>query len=68
MSISRFFDFWVLKNMSWTWILLAAFKKVVYLYDDLKDDYEKQGFSDKSEEILTNYENAFNLFELEFEI
>jgi len=47
---------------------MSAFNKVVYLYEELKEDYERQGFSDNSEEILTSYKNAFNLFESEFEI
>ena len=47
---------------------MSAFNKVVYLYDELKEDYELLGFSDNSEEILTNYKNAFNFFESEFEI
>jgi len=47
---------------------MSAFNKVVYLYDELKEDYERQGFSDNSEELLTSYKNAFNLFESEFEI
>ena len=47
---------------------ISAFNKVVYLYDQLKEDYEQKGFNDKSEELLTNYNNAFNLFESEFEI
>ena len=47
---------------------MGAFNKVVYLFDILKEDYESQGFSDNSEELLTNYEKAFNLFESEFEI
>ena len=38
------------------------------LYDELNEDYERQGFSDISEELLTSYKNAFNLFESEFEI
>ena len=41
---------------------------MVYLYDELKEDYERQGFSDNSEELFTNYKKAFNLFESEFEI
>ena len=36
--------------------------------DELKEDYDLQGFSDNSEELLTNYKNALNLFESEFEI
>ena len=47
---------------------MGAFNGVVYLYDELKEDYEQQGFNDNSEELLKNYKNAFNLFESEFEI
>ena len=47
---------------------MNAFNRVVYLYDELKEDYESKGFSDNSEELLANYKNAFNLFESEFEI
>jgi len=47
---------------------MSAFNGVVYLYDDIKVDYEQQGFNDNSEELLKNYKNAFNLFESEFEI
>ena len=47
---------------------ISAFNEVVYLYDQLKEDYEQNGFNDISEEILTNYEKAFHLFESEFEI
>ena len=47
---------------------MSAFKEVVFLYDELKDDYEKLGFNHNSEELLTNYKRALNLFESEFEI
>ena len=47
---------------------MSAFNRVVYLYDELKEDYEQKGFNDNSEELLKNYNNAFNLFESEFEI
>jgi len=47
---------------------MSAFNGVVNLYDELKVDYEQQGFNDNSEELLKNYKNAFNLFESEFEI
>ena len=47
---------------------ISAFNEVVYLYDQLKEDYEKQGFNNNSEELFTNYKNAFSLFESEFEI
>ena len=47
---------------------MGAFNGVVYLYDLLKEDYEQKGFNDNSQELLTSYKNAFNLFESEFEI
>ena len=47
---------------------MNAFNEVVYLYESLKMDYEQQGYNDTSEELMTNYKNAFNLFESEFEI
>ena len=47
---------------------MSAFNNVVNLYDLLKEDYEQKGFNDNSEELLTNYKNAFNLFESQFEI
>ncbi len=47
---------------------MSAFNEVVYLYDELKDNYQKKGFDDDSEDLLVNYKNAFNLFESEFEI
>ena len=47
---------------------MNAFNGVVCLYEDVKVDYELQGFNDNSEELLSNYQNAFNLFESEFEI
>ena len=47
---------------------MNAFNEVVFLYDQVKIDYERQGFNDNSEDLLSNYENAFNLFESEFEI
>ena len=47
---------------------ISAFNRVVYLYDELKEEYDQKGFNESSEELLTNYENAFNLFESEFEI
>jgi uncharacterized membrane-anchored protein YhcB (DUF1043 family) len=47
---------------------MSAFNEVVNLYEALKMDYEQQGYNDNSEELLTNYKNAFNLFESEFEI
>ena len=47
---------------------MGAFNGVVYKYDVLKEDYEEKGFNDNSDEFLTNYKNAFKLFEAEFEI
>jgi len=47
---------------------ISAFNGVVYLYDELKEDYEQQGFNDNSEKLFTNYKIAFNVFESEFEI
>ena len=47
---------------------MTAFNGVVYLYDELKKDYDQQGYNSNSEEFLNNYKNAFNLFESEFEI
>ena len=47
---------------------INAFNQIVFIYDELKEDYEQKGFNDNSEELLTNYKNAFNLFEAEFEI
>ena len=47
---------------------MSAFNGVVYLYDELKVDYEEKGFNDNSQELLNKYHNAFNLFESEFEI
>ena len=47
---------------------MNAFNLVVYLYNELKEDYEKVGFNDNSEALLKNYEKSFNIFESEFEI
>ena len=47
---------------------MSAFNGVINVYDELKEDYDKQGFNDNSEQLLMNYKNAFGLFESEFEI
>ena len=47
---------------------ITAFKGVVNLYDELKEHYDQQGFNDTSDILLSNYKNAFDLFESEFEI
>ena len=47
---------------------LSAFNGVVFLYDQLNEDYELLGFNEHSEDRLMKYKNAFNIFESEFEI
>ena len=47
---------------------MSAFNGVVKFYDELKINYEQQGFHDDSEELLKTYEKAMNHFESEFEI
>ena len=47
---------------------MGAFNVVVHLCEQLKEDYEQQGFKDDSEQLLKNYVTAFKLFESEFEI
>ena len=47
---------------------ISAFNGVVSLYDELREDYDQQGFNENSEVLLKNYKTAFNLFESEFEI
>ena len=47
---------------------MSAFNGVVNIYDELKEDYEQKGFNDDSENLLSCYEKAFNIFESEFEI
>ena len=47
---------------------ISSFNEVVYLYDELKKNYELIGYDLNSEDLLLNYKNAFKLFESEFEI
>ena len=47
---------------------MSAFNEVVYSYDQLKNDYELIGFNENSENLIANYNEAFSLFESEFEI
>ena len=47
---------------------MSSFNVVVNLYDQLKEDYDNLGFNENSERLLSDYINAFNLFESEFEI
>ena len=46
----------------------SSFNKVVFLFEQLKDDYESIGFNEDSEKLMANYQNSFNLFKSEFEI
>jgi len=47
---------------------MSAFNEVVYLYEQLKVDYESVGFHDNSQNLLFSYDKALDLFESEFEI
>ena len=47
---------------------MTAFNEVVYLYEQLRDDYESIGFNENSEILISSYLRAFNLFKTEFEI
>ena len=47
---------------------ISAFNGVLSFYDELKEDYEQQGYNVNSDELLRNYKNALNTFESEFEI
>ena len=47
---------------------ISGFNRIVNLYERLKEDYDQLGFNDSSEVLFTNYKNAFNLFESEYEI
>jgi glucosamine 6-phosphate synthetase-like amidotransferase/phosphosugar isomerase protein len=47
---------------------ITAFNGVVNLYDELKQHYEKEGFNDTSDVLLSSYKHALDFFESEFEI
>ncbi len=47
---------------------ISAFNRVVDLYDELIGNYEEVGFDNNSEDLLKNYNIAFQNFESEFEI
>ena len=47
---------------------LSAFNEVVNKYDQLKNDYELIGFNENSENLISDYNIAFSLFEAEYEI
>ena len=47
---------------------MNGFNTVVNLYDLLKNDYELVGFTDNSEKLINNYNEAFSIFESEYEI
>ena len=47
---------------------MSAFNKVIYSFDQLKNNYELIGFNDNSENLIADYNKALSLFESEFEI
>ena len=47
---------------------MSAFNKVVFLYEQLKDDYDLIGCNENSDQLLSEYNSCFNLFQSEFEI
>ena len=47
---------------------MHGFNKVMDSYDLLKSDYESLGFTENSDNLIENYNEAFSLFESEFEI
>ena len=47
---------------------MSAFNKVIYSFDQLKNNYELIGFNDNSENLISDYNKAFSVFESEFEI
>ena len=47
---------------------MSAFREVVNIYEELKNDYELIGFNDNSENLISMYTKAFLAFESEYEI
>ena len=47
---------------------INAFSQVVNSYDELRNNYELIGFNNNSEQLISNYNDAYTLFESEFEI
>ena len=47
---------------------INAFSQVVHSYDELRNDYELIGFNNNSEQLISNYNDAYNLFESGYEI
>ena len=47
---------------------INAFSQVVNSYDELKNNYELIGFNNDSEQLISKYNDAYTLFESEFEI
>ena len=47
---------------------MNAFNSVIYIFEQLKEDYDQRGYNDNSDELLISYQNAFKFFESEFEI
>ena len=46
---------------------MNGFNKVINSYDLLKSDYESLGFTENSDNLIDNYNEAFTLVESEFE-
>ena len=47
---------------------MSAFNEVVYLFEQVNEDYNLVGYSVDSEDLMKNYNSAFNVFKEEFEI
>jgi len=47
---------------------MGAFNQVIYYYDQLKNDYDSLGFTESSEKLIADYQNAFNSFKDDYEI
>ena len=47
---------------------MSGFKKVIYFYDLLRNDYDLVGFNENSEKLKKNYIDSINKFEYEYEI
>tara|TARA_S200000501_G_C20173390_1_gene461108 strand:+ start:157 stop:426 length:270 start_codon:yes stop_codon:yes gene_type:complete len=47
---------------------MNAFNEVVNTYNVIRNDYDLTGFHDNSDNLLVEYNEAFSLFESEFEI
>ena len=47
---------------------MSAFRNVCEIFDLVKDDYSKLGFSENSSKLIKNYLEAISKFESEYEI